>query len=206
MQLATHVNRTAVLLVALAGCGADGSSFLGTDKDVDVVSFKALTFALPKKSYALSSDDAGWRAPPPGGVFVYEMSNSIDLSKEVPGLGAEKTQNLPNVFLQRLDIRINNQLNVASPSFDLYVAPADVGTAMNAKAKKLATIASKAPGFDGEELITPSVEAKEAFADFARDFRTPFNLLAVITMASSGTNTAQGKVIFAVTGRVEAQF
>ncbi len=153
--------------------------------------------------YPLKCDTGGFCAI----SFSYEIAQVIDLAKEVPDLGQVKGSLLTKVLLKTISITIDNSLNMATPPVDLYVAPKAVTSGTDPKASKIGTIPSKPAGFKGTETITVQTAAQEAFSTYAKDFQTPFNILAATSvLVKSGSPTPMGKLDLTMTGTVEAQF
>jgi hypothetical protein len=159
--------------------------------------------AIDCAAYSLSCD-AGVCAT----SFPIEVPITIDLAKQVPALKGMTGKVVSNMTLQSLEYLANNQIGVALPPVTLSVAPMRVTSAAgNAEAKALATL----PAIDAGAMLMNTIflepDAKQAFRGFARDFQTPFNVIATTSVAlRSGSPPPQGKVNLTVTGTVTASF
>lgn len=134
--------------------------------------------------------------------FAYEQVQMIDLG-QVPALKQFQGRVLSEMALTRIEVAVDNQLNLAVPPMDLFIGAAELTSSDGAH--YLATIPTTAPGQHTHEVeLTP--EAQQVFSEFARDFQTPFNFIVSATMVVRGnTPTPQGMLKITVGGQVSAK-
>ena len=158
--------------------------------------------AIDCAAYALSCD-AGQCAT----SFPFEMPMAIDLSKNT-ALSGMNGKVISEITLQSLEYTVTNQIGVALPAVALFVAPSRVTAATgNAEAKPLAMLPPTTAGATVGDTILLDADAKRAFQAFARDFQTPFNVIASTNIAlRSGSPPPKGRVDVTVTGTVTASF
>ena len=207
-----------------------------------------LRFALPARTYRLSTNDPAWKKPPeffaqpisctsaasccpppgaPPGVgvaecmevpivcqtnvcgveFPLEVFQKIDLSKEAPAVASSGGSVFSEITLESLTFKITNGVGQDFPPVKLYIAAEDVTT--GAMMEKLQFIGETPPAPAGvvttQTRDTPP-DARKAFAAFARDFRKPFNFIAMTKVAVlSGKLPTDGNVDIEVTGTVTAR-
>ena len=139
--------------------------------------------------------------------FPFEVPSTIDLAAEAPALNQVGEGAVEDVLLRSLTYSVENTSNVDLPPTSLYIAPEGVTTAASDGATLLATIPMTPSGAMAEQEVELSVEAQEAFASFARNFKTPFTLIGSTTVVvRSGDPTPAGEVKLVVSGKVTAKF
>jgi hypothetical protein len=139
--------------------------------------------------------------------FVVEIPKTINLAQEVPELTKLRGSVLSEILLETLEYTASSTLNVILPAVDVYIAPANVNSVVgNPAARKIATIPMTASGAQVSETINISGEGQQAFSAFAKDFQTPFNIIATTTvLVRSGSPPPSGGVSVNVTGKVTAK-
>lgn len=139
--------------------------------------------------------------------FSYEEVSKVDLAKDAPELAAHKGDIFSTVTLKQIDLQIDNGLNVALPTIELYVAPASVTSHTGNGAKRIGTIPRQPAAFKGTVQLPLDDAGQQAFSNFARDFQTPFNfIMSASVVIKSGEPTPMGKIVVVVSGAVEAKF
>lgn len=138
--------------------------------------------------------------------FTYEVTSPIDLAKDVPQLTRVQGSTLSEIRLKSIETTMNNRLSMALPDVLVYVAPGNVDTASHPDARLIATIPSKPAGYEGTDVIELTAEAQDAFAAYASDFQTPFNIIMSTTVVmKSGATKPTGQLDVKVGGKVEAK-
>jgi hypothetical protein len=139
--------------------------------------------------------------------FNYEIMQRIALAEEVPDLKSVNDSVLSEVKLKTLEIILDNQIGVATPIVDLYVAPDSAQSSSDPAAKKLGSIPSKEDKFKGKIIIPVELDGQQAFSAFATDFKTPFKIFVATTVVVKGGSTLpSGKIDITTGGKVEARF
>jgi hypothetical protein len=136
--------------------------------------------------------------------FPLEVANTIDLAKEAPEL-AGNMQVVSEITLKSLEYTIVNTVGVEMPPVKLYIAPKTTTTASGAGAQFIGETPKAPKGTTMQTQETPA-DAQKAFAMYAKDVKTPFNIIAKTTMSIlSGTPISQGQIDIKVTGTVSAR-
>jgi hypothetical protein len=139
--------------------------------------------------------------------FALEVVAPIDLSRDAPELAQVRGQVPAEVTLEAIEYTVASDLNIALPEVALYVAPRDVSSASHPKAYSLGVIPPTNAGLQTPGVLPLTPEAQQAFGAFARDLRTPFNLIAATKgKLVSGSAMPTGNVVFTLTGRATAKF
>lgn len=140
--------------------------------------------------------------------FLLEYPRAVNLAKDAPALAGQNGKVISQVTLTGLKYTISNQLGVTLPPVSVYIAPATVMTGLNTpQATLLATLPMTVAGATVMDTIPLTAEAQQAFAMYARDTQTPFNLIGSTTMVvDSGAAAPQGTVEITVTGTASAKF
>ncbi len=140
-------------------------------------------------------------------LYTFEQTQTIDLAMTVPSLKQAGNSSLSAVNLKSLQYDVRNNLTTTLPPVEIWVAPANVKTKNNAAARKVTTLPAQAAMSNGMQTVVVDAAGQAAFSSFARNHKTPFNLITVIDMSLSGGQIVpQGKANITITGRVEAKF
>jgi hypothetical protein len=126
----------------------------------------------------------------------------------VPALMDMAGKVVSEITLQSLEYEVVNDIGVALPALALSVAPSRVTSASgNPEAKRLATLPPTGAGAMVMDTIALEPDAKQAFQSLARDFQTPFNLIASTNISlRSGAPLPHGEVKVIVSGTGAASF
>ena len=134
------------------------------------------------------------------------MSNMIDLATEVPKLQGVSNQSLVDVTVGSITYMIASTMNVDLPPVTIYLAPMGVTDPTSSQAVRFGTIPSTPAGFHGNGSVMLDANGQQAFAMFAHDFRTPFDVIATTTIVvPAGAPIPNGTVDITVNGQVQAQ-
>lgn len=138
--------------------------------------------------------------------FEYEVESIVDLKKEVPELDSSTVDALSEILLKNIKVTLDNDLNMALPPVEIFVAPSDATTAADSRAKKLAQVPGKAAGYSGTETIPLSSEAQQAFSSFATNYKVPFKIFARTKLTlRAGQPAPEGRATAKIGGQVEAR-
>jgi hypothetical protein len=139
--------------------------------------------------------------------FPLEMPLTVELD-QVPVLMGMAGKVISEITLHSLEYKVINQIGVALPAVALSVAPSRVTSASgNPEAKLLANVPPTGAGATVMDTIPLEPGAKQAFQSFARDFQTPFNIIASTNIPlRSGSPPPYGEVKLIVSGTVTATF
>jgi hypothetical protein len=139
--------------------------------------------------------------------FPLELPLPVTLAG-VPALMDMAGKVVSEITLQSLEYKVVNQIGVALPAVALSVAPSRVTSASgNPEARRLATLPPTGAGATVMDTIPLEPDAKQAFQSFARDFQTPFNLIASTNIPlRSGAPLPHGEVKVIVSGSGTASF
>jgi hypothetical protein len=132
-------------------------------------------------------------------VVQVTLWRMVDLYAENPELETINEQPLVDVTIESVHYAVTeNTLNVDTPAFTLYMAPANVMTPTDPAAREAGVIPPIPAGSQQAQTdIMVSSAQEQTLEDFMRDYQTPFNLII------SGTITvAPGDPI--PTGRITA--
>jgi hypothetical protein len=159
--------------------------------------------AIDCAAYTLSCD-AGQCAT----RFFLELPELVDLAEDVPALMGMTGKVVSEITLHSLEYKIVNGIGVALPAVALSVAPSRVvSTSGNSDARLLATLPPTGAGATVMDTIPLEPDAKQAFQSFARDFQTPFNVIASTNIPlRSGSPPPHGEIKVLVSGTVTATF
>jgi len=139
--------------------------------------------------------------------YTFEQAQTIDLAANVPALKQAGGATLSAVNLKSLQYDVNNTMNTNLPPVEIWVAPASVKTKSNAAARKVTTLPAQAAMARAMQTVVVDAAGQAAFSAFARNHKTPFNIITVIDMGLSGGQIVpQGKANITITGRIEAKF
>ncbi len=139
--------------------------------------------------------------------FLFEVPARVDLGKEVPQLRAAQGRVVSEIFLKKIEYTVTSSLSVDLPEIQLFVAPDGVMSKDDPQARRLGTIPARPAMFEGTEEVDIDQEGQQNFSAFARDFLTPFTIIASTTIIVRGGSAApQGRVDFSISGKVEARF
>jgi hypothetical protein len=109
------------------------------------------------------------------------------LRAEAPGLTRAGVNSFADLYVSRLRYDFDNALNMNLPAMDLYMAPVDALSAMDARAEKFATIPAIRAG---TKVVASNVEieksGRDLFARYAREW-TAFNLIVAAPLAIRST-------------------
>jgi hypothetical protein len=142
-----------------------------------------------------------------GYTVVYETAQPLDLAKMVPALANLDDDVLKDVLITELDYHLKNDLNVAVPAIDVYVAPANTSSSTDPAAKHLVALPGAPAGAEVTQKVPLPPAAQQAFSAFAKSFRTPFNLISVARVRlTGGSPTPKGRADATVSGQGEAHF
>jgi len=146
------------------------------------------------------------------------VSETIDLTKQIDSSfpSAAIQYGVEAVEVKRVTYWISqNQLNVATPEIDFFVAPmsarlqTDPGSVLLASVAQVAAMSTTCgdpvyaagdPKASGEPVCSAPLEegGKDALASFVKDYKTPFQLLAHATLtAQPGEPLPGGSISFA---------
>jgi hypothetical protein len=139
--------------------------------------------------------------------FPFELLAPVDLAHQVHELAPARGQLPAELTLAAIQYSVKSELNVALPEVALYVAPADVATSTDPRARLIGVIPTTNAGLQASGTIPLTGEARQAFGVLARDIRTPFNFIAStrIRIVSGGVTPA-GHVDLDVDGKITANF
>lgn len=139
--------------------------------------------------------------------FNYEQASPITLADQVPQLRGQKGNIIKEILLKEIELTLNNTFNVPLPPVAIFIAPADVTSASDPGAQRLVNLPAVTMAMQSKQTILVDAQAQQAFSRFAKDFQTPFNLIASTTMViRPGTPKPQGMLEVIVSGKVEAKF
>ena len=138
--------------------------------------------------------------------LTYEVGSVVDLKKEVAQLNSTTSASLKKITLKNIKLTLTNNLNMAMPPVDVFVAPMDATTAADPRARKLATLPGHEAGYNGSETVPVDAAGQAAFSMFAQNYNVPFKILAraVITL-KGGQPAPTGKAIARIGGQAEAE-
>jgi hypothetical protein len=144
-----------------------------------------------------------------GVEFPLETAQLINLGKEAPSLASSGGSVFSEITLESMTFKITNSVGVEFPPVKLYIAPEAVKSTVGMPEGVFfigETPRAPAGVVTMETRDTPA-DAKKAFAGYARDFRKPFNFIAVTNVAllSGMLPTENGQVDIEVTGAVSAR-
>lgn len=121
----------------------------------------------------------------------------VDLYEENPELKTINEQPLIDVDIESVHYQITeNTLNMDTPAFTLFMAPASVMDPADPAAREVGVIPPIAAGSpQGKTDVMVSAEQEQALETFMRDYQTPFNLIisADITV-SAGDPMPMGRL------------
>jgi hypothetical protein len=143
-----------------------------------------------------------------GVEFPLEVFQTINLSQDAPSLATSAGSAFSEITLQSLTFKITNGVGVEFPPVKLYVAPETVKSAqgMPAGVQYIAETPRAPAGVVTMDTRDTSNEARTAFAGHARDFRKPFNFIALTKVAVlSGMLPTDGDVTIEVSGSIAAR-
>jgi hypothetical protein len=139
--------------------------------------------------------------------FPFEVVTPVDLAHEVPELAQARGQVPAELTLAAIEYSVQSALNVALPEVTLWVAPADVASGSDPRARLLGVVPTTNAGLQASGSITLTPPARADFALLARDLRTPFNIIASTRIRIvSGGATPTGRVDLSMTGKITAKF
>ena len=192
----------AAMAFLCAGCGlvADVFSFpfctgaeeISVDSDNIGISLSGLD-AIPDVSCNRNSDCVGHMVSC-GGAGQYEctlacvrnkcevhssfvIGNTIDLSDKVKSNTTATI--LSKVTVERVEVEVlKNSLNFDMPEISLRVGPNAANLATDDGVRSFATIPTIEAEQTGTTTVTVTPAGKDAMAEFVKDYRTPFKLLA----------------------------
>jgi hypothetical protein len=139
--------------------------------------------------------------------FPVELIAVVDLARDARALAQARGQVPAELTLTSIEYTVKSALNVALPEVTLYVAPADVATGTDRRARLLGVVPTTNAGLQASGTIALTPAASQAFTVAARDVRSPFNLIASTRIRIvSGGATPTGWVDLSVTGKITAKF
>jgi hypothetical protein len=140
--------------------------------------------------------------------FPLELPLPVELAKKVPELMGMTGKVISEITLHSLEYKVINQIGVALPAVALSVAPSRVTSASgNPEAKLLVTLPPTGAGATVMDTIPLEPDARQAFQSFARDFQTPFNIIASTNIPlRSGAPPPKGEFKVLVSGTITATF
>lgn len=114
---------------------------------------------------------------------------------------------LSSVYVRSLTYRVNNQLDTAMPPVDLYLGPSDAVAITHPSARKLVTLPAAPANHVSSFTIVLSAAEQQVFSSFARNLKTPFNLIAHTAVVVTGKTPApHGRAELSLAGQVQAKF
>jgi hypothetical protein len=138
-----------------------------------------------------------------------ETAQLINLGKEAPALASSSGSVFSEITLESMTFKITNSVGVEFPPVKLYIAPEAVKSTVGMpEGVFFIGETPRAPaGVVTMETRNTPADAKKAFAGYARDFRKPFNFIAVTNVAllSGMLPNENGQVDIEVTGAVSAR-
>jgi hypothetical protein len=181
----------------------------------DVCAMAAQAASLPSTNVTFLCDPALRKCVAHGEV---RASEAIDLSKQMESQFPPQAIQfgVEVVEVKRVTYWVDkNSINVATPPIQIYVAPAAARDERDGKATLLASVASLPaksmtctdPRYDKGDMKAPAGVAvcsaplpepgKAALADFVKDFKTPFQIIAhAIVVAKPGDPVPSGSITF----------
>ncbi|HEY0714963.1 MAG TPA: hypothetical protein VGF45_19945 [Polyangia bacterium] len=143
-----------------------------------------------------------------GVEFPLETYQTINLSMDAPALATSAGSAFEEITLQSLTFKITNDVGVEFPPVKLYIAPESVKSAqgMAAGVQDIGETPRAPAGMVTMETRDTPDEARKAFAALAKDFRKPFNFIALTNVSLlSGLLPKEGDVTIEVTGSISAR-
>lgn len=143
-----------------------------------------------------------------GVEFPLEVFQTINLSQDAPALATSAGSAFSEITLQSLTFKITNDVGVEFPPVKLYIAPETVKSAqgMPPGVQYIGETPRAPAGVVTMETRNTPDDARKAFAGYARDFRKPFNFIALTNVALlSGKLPKDGDVTIEVTGAISAR-
>jgi hypothetical protein len=140
--------------------------------------------------------------------FPFMLLAPVDLAHQAREQLAPARGQLPaELTLAAIQYEVDSGLNVALPEVSLYVAPADVASGDDPRARLIGVVPTTNAGLQASGTIPLTAEARQAFGVLARDLRTPFNFIGSTRIRIvSGGATPSGHVDLVVKGKITAKF
>ena len=112
-------------------------------------------------------------------IVQVTLWRAVDLYAENPELKTINEQPLVDVDIERVHYAVTeNTLNIDTPAFTLYMAPASIMNPADPQARSVGVIPPLAAGTQkGTTDVMVSEAHEQALEDFMRDYQTPFNLI-----------------------------
>jgi hypothetical protein len=138
-------------------------------------------------------------------VTVESPPQVIDLKAQVSQLGGLQSQSFADVTVSQIIYTVDpNTLNVALPPVDLFLANNGATSTADPSAQKFGTVpATPAMTTVVGQQVTLDGAGQQAFVNYAKNFGTPFEVIARTTIVvPGGTPLPTGALTISVTGRV----
>ena len=118
-------------------------------------------------------------------VVQVTLWRAVDLYAENPELKTINEQPLVDVTIESVHYEVTeNTLNIDTPAFTLYMAPASIMNPDDAQAREVGVIPPIEAGTrQGTTDVMVSDEHEQALEAFMRDYQTPFNLIVSADIA-----------------------
>lgn len=112
-------------------------------------------------------------------VVQVTLWRAVDLYAENPELKTINEQPLVDVTIESVHYEVTeNTLNIDTPAFTLYMAPASIMTPDDPTAREVGVIPPIAAGTrQGQSDVMVSDAHEQTLEAFMRDYQTPFNLI-----------------------------
>lgn len=119
--------------------------------------------------------------------FHFESYGTIDLRMQQPALSRVGAARVADFYLSHIRYDVNNQLNIALPALDLYVAPVEITSSADPAAQKfgiMPAVGAKTAVKNRQVRILS--DSRQLFARYARDWQA-FNLIIVAPVVVQST-------------------